>query len=92
MTAVFDSGARILALHRPGQRVGDAAGEDRRERAYAKFVEDSTNAWRSPERAAADAERDRLIARDQSLADSWEVRTRAWERMCAEACEAWKRP
>src|SRR2546427_8093749 len=55
-----------LAMHRPGfRRATDSAARDAAERAYRAMVEEASNAWRSPQRVAADSERNAAIARDE---------------------------
>jgi hypothetical protein len=48
----------VLALHRPGYRVGDADMRDAKERAYDEYLFDLQNAWRG------DARKKKTVARD----------------------------
>ena len=92
-TAVDYCSTDPLAAHRPGfRRAADAGVRDASERAYQQMCRDAENAWRTPERARQDAERDCVIARDevQSMNDVEQIRSRAYEAMVEQARNAWK--
>jgi hypothetical protein len=81
-----------LSLHRPGYRTLDAETEDRRQRAYDKFVDDLGSAWKTPARVEQDREALAMAALDEHLADggAQQIRDRSYLSFCDNLQNAWK--
>jgi len=84
--------AATLARHRPGFRYASDQQRAASDRAYALMVAEAERAWMTPAQREQQIERDCIAARDEvlSMGDVEQIRSRAYERMCEEARNAWK--
>jgi hypothetical protein len=77
--------------HRPGHRLGDAAGRATVDAAYNAMVADLTSAWVSPEQRVQN-----IFDAQRATADACpagvDPRTWAYEQGVREMCDAWKKP
>jgi hypothetical protein len=92
VAAAFDGSVFDASRHRPGWRVGDAAQEDARTRAYDEMCRRAENAWRSPQRIEQDRERACDAARIDVMTagDAQRKRDEVWHAMVERARNAWK--